>query len=119
MSRKQTLLDEFVQMVDMKESETLIYVLAIHRQALKGIILDKVKGTVLCSQAIAMPQRGGGITNDLIKGSCFWPSYIDDSNAMYMLVPATFFTASAVKNSASYKELQEDDNPVLLKVYGK
>ena len=29
-------------MVDMKESETLIYVLAIHRQALKGIILDKV-----------------------------------------------------------------------------
>ena len=89
------------------------------RQALKGIILDKVTGIVLCSQAIAMPQRGGGIKNDLIEGSCFWPSYIDDSNAMYMLVPATFFTASAEKNSLSYKELQEDDNPVLLKVYGK
>ena len=34
----------------------------------------------------------------LINGSCFWPSYIDDANAMDMLVAATFLTDAAEKN---------------------
>lgn len=122
-SRKQTLLKECIQLVDIKESETRFYILLIHEGGLKGVIMDKHKGELLCNQTITMPQRGGGIVNDYISESFFWPSFVDDNNVMYGLVAAEYVKSSdgflIKRGNLSEVSFSAEDNPVLLKVYGK
>lgn len=122
-SRKHTLLKEYVQLVDMKESRTRFYVLLVHEGGLKGIIMDKHKRKLLYNQTIGMPQRGGGIVNDYLFESFFWPSFIDDKNVMYGLTAAEHVNhsggTSMQKGNLPDHSFSDEDNPVLLKVYGK
>ena len=122
-SQKETLLRDYVQLVDIQESDNTFYFLTICDGRLRGIVVDKESGSLRYSQAIGLPQMGGGIENDYIKDSCFWPSFISDSNVMYALLPVEKLTDAGALDMKRYlshsTELIMEANPVVMKVYGK
>lgn len=122
-SQKETLLRDYVQLVDIQESDNTFYFLTVCDGKLRGIVVDKESGNLRYSQAIGLPQIGGGIENDYIKDSCFWPSFISESNVMYALLPVEKLTDAGVLDMKRYlshsTELTMEANPVVMKVYGK
>lgn len=121
MDKRQTLLEEYAQVVDIKESERCFFLLVLCQGKLKGIVIDKVSGVLLCSQPIDMPQNGGGLENDYLPGSNFWPSFIGDNGIMYGMLSVESLLSldeSVLNRYIRYPLLEEDSNPVVLKVYG-
>lgn len=122
-ARKETLMRDFAQLVDVQESDRRFYFLIVHGNALRGIVVDKKTGQLAYSQTIEMPQKGGGIENDYIDQCCFWPSFISDSNVMYCLLPIEKITSVGKRQVEKYSSgsvhLAEEANPVVLKVHGK
>lgn len=122
-SQKETLLRDYVQLVDIQESDNTFYFLTICDGRLRGVVVDKESGNLRYSQAIGLPQMGGGIENDYIKDSCFWPSFISESNVMYALLPVEKLTDAGFLDMKRYlshsTELTMEANPVVMKVYGK
>lgn len=122
-AQKETLMRDFAQLVDIQESNKNFYFLIVHNHELRGMVVDKKTGRLECSQVIETPQKGGGIENDYIDKSCFWPSFISDSDVMYCLLPIENVTAVGMedvkRHSLGNRRLYEESNPVVLKVYGK
>ncbi len=122
-AQKETLMRDFAQLVDMKESDRRFYFLVVHGNALRGIVVDKETGQLEFSQTITIPQKGGGIENDYIDKCCFWPSFISDSNAMYCLLPIEKIMSVGKQRAERYLSesirLTEEANPIVLKVYGE
>jgi len=122
-NQKQTLMNEYAQIVDIKESNLYFYLLIIYEHELKGLILDKEKGCLVGNQSIKMPQQGGGIPNDYLKQAYFWPSYADGNNQLYGLIPAEQITTEEMETiqekDGGDTGWQEDANPVVIRIIEK
>lgn len=118
---KEALMRDFAQLVDIKETKKQFYFLIVHDNALRGIIVNKETGHLEYSQVIDIPQMGGGLKNDYIDKSCFWPSFVSDSDEMYCLLPVEKLTTKGrqdvERHTSSTVKLLEDSNPVVIKVY--
>lgn len=123
MNQKETLLREYAQLVDIKESTSFFYFLIVYDSKLRGIVIDKKNGLLKYNQMIELPQIGGGIKSGYIENVCFWPSFISGSNIMYALLPiekiADIDAADLKQYLPHATELTMEANPVVLKVYGK
>lgn len=123
MNKRETLLKSMVQLVDICESDLNLYILLVHDKSLRGLVVDKKTLRMEYSQIIDMPQNGGGIKNDYIAGSHFWPSYISNSNVMYGLLSIEHISDEGMRDIG--RRLQtlihedEEQNPLVLKVYPK
>lgn len=122
-AQRETLMRDFAQLVDIQESNEGFYFLIVHNNELRGMVVDKKTGRLEYSQVIEIPQKGGGIENDYIDKSCFWPSFISDSDVMYCLLPIEKVTADGMEDVKRHSfgniQLSEESNPVVLKVYGR
>ena len=123
-NKKETLLREFAQLVDVRESENCFYLLMVYAKTLRGMIVDKKTGAVLFSESIAMPQRGGGLKNNFIQNTAFWPTYISDQNVAYALLSVDRLSPTEKEElrtflSPSNLPIPEDSNPVVIKAYVK
>ena len=123
MNKRGTLMREMVQLVDIKESRTHFFLLLVHDYRLRGVVMDKESGTLVYSKEIEMPQKGGGIELGKIKGGCFWPSFADNSRAVYGLVSVSSLpeeSFQAITHCAlNHFPLTEDSNPVVVKAFLK
>lgn len=123
MNKRETLLKSMVQLVDIRESDLNFYILLVHDRLLRGLVVDKKTLRIEYSQIIDMPQNGGGIKNDYIAGSNFWPSYISSSNVMYGLLPIEHISNEGMRNIRhrlqTLSQEDEEQNPFVLKVYPK
>lgn len=123
MNKRETLLKEMVQLVDIQENVEELYILLIHDNALRGLIVDKSTGRIEYSGVISIPQNGGGIENDYIAGSCFWPSFISNSGVMYSLLSVENVSDKGLSDIKRYSRtsIQENAecNPFVIKAYPK
>lgn len=123
MNKRETLLKEMVQLVDIQENMEELYILLIHDNALRGLIVDKKTGRIVYSSVISIPQKGGGIENNYIIGSRFWPSFISNSGVMYSLLSAENVSDKGLSEIKRYSRtsIQEDveSNPFVIKAYSK
>lgn len=115
MNKREELLKNYASLVDIQENSETMYLLIIFRKKLKGIVVDKSNGKVLFSSYIDMPQRGGGIKNDYLYNCNFWPTYMDDK-ALYCLLSPEILKESMFVPDSIREHVDDDDNPVLLKL---
>lgn len=122
-TQRETLMRDFAQLVDIQESNKRFYFLIVHNNELRGMVVDKKTGRLEYSQVMEIPQKGGGIENDYIDKSCFWPSFICDSDVMYCLLPIEKVTdvgrKDVERHSLRNRQLYEDLNPIVLKAHEK
>lgn len=120
-AQKETLMRDFAQLVDIKETKKQFYFLIVHDNALRGIVVDKETGHLEYNQVMDIPQVGGGVKNDYIDKSCFWPSFVSDSDEMYCLLPVEKLTTAGKQDVESHMSatinLLEESNPIVLKAY--
>lgn len=120
-AQKEALMRDFAQLVDIKETKKQFYFLIVHDNTLRGIIANKETGHLEYNQVINIPQMGGGLKNDYIDKSCFWPSFVSDSDEMYCLLPVEKMTTKGKqdveRHTSSTVNLLEESNPIVLKVY--
>lgn len=120
-AQKEALMRDFAQLVDIKETKKQFYFLIVHDNTLRGIIANKETGHLEYNQVINIPQMGGGLKNDYIDKSCFWPSFVSDSDEMYCLLPVEKLTTTGKLDVERYMSgtvnLVEESNPIVLKVY--
>lgn len=120
-AQKEALMRVFAQLVDIKETKKQFYFLIVHDNALRGIIVNKETGHLEYSQVMDIPQMGGGLKNDYIDKSCFWPSFVSDSDEMYCLLPVEKLTTKGrldvERHTSSTVNLLEESNPIVIKVY--
>lgn len=120
MNRRETLMREMVQLVDIKESLTHFFLLLVHDYKLRGIVLDKRSGLLVYSKEINMPQKGGGIELEEIENAHFWPSFTDNSPILYGLIEVSSLSEKArqtiIHNTSSPIPITEDSNPMVIKI---
>lgn len=120
MRRRETLMREMVQLVDIKESLSHFFLLLVHDYRLRGVVLDKESGLLIYSKEMNMPQKGGGMESEEIEGCRFWPSFTDKSHVVYGLaavssLPEGGFRA-ITRHALNHFPLTEESNPVVVKV---
>ena len=71
--KKVELLSNYVQIIDIVESDQYLFLLVIMNKGLNGIVVDKLNNRVIYNQEIESPKIGGGIVNDFHDNSRFWP----------------------------------------------
>lgn len=112
-----------VNVVDVRESQRYSFILAVYSQSLRAIIYDKSLNNICCAQTIDRPQIGGGIENDQIKGTNFWPHYIDKNEIMYGLLPAGELDREQIMQiehmTNSQEKVSQESNPIVIKTTAK
>lgn len=121
MDQRKTLEKEKIQVVDLRESASDFYLLLLQNRQLYGMIVDKARGHAKFSRVISMPQRGGGIENDYIPGTSFWPMFADAQGVAYGLLPMAYLPKESQADVNKYTPTtfrwSDDANPIVLKVY--
>lgn len=120
MNRRETLMREMVQLVDIKESLTHFFLLLVHDYRLRGVVLEKESGLLVYNKEINMPQKGGGIELEEIENAHFWPSFTDNSPTLYGLIEVSSLSGKAhqaiIRHASNSMPITEDSNPMVVKV---
>lgn len=118
MDKKEGLLRDFAQIVDVRENKWNIFFLIVHDRKLKGVIVNQATGCLVGSQEMEIPQTGGGVKNDYVQGCRFWPSFIARSGAMYALVPLEKIPEAGLEEIRRHVhgdfQPAEDANPIVM-----
>lgn len=120
MNKREALLRDFVQLVDIRESSDEFYLMWVHRKQVYGLVLEKSGGEILFCGEVENPQKtGGGIPNDVLGGG-FWPSYIGGNGELYALLPVEKMSSEGREfvsmQAHSRFPLTDESNPVVLRV---
>lgn len=115
---KETLLSQYVQILDVQESNNHMFFLLYYRHNLSTIIYNKRSRTVVLFEDITHPIRGGGISNDLTNIGDFYPTYLYENKICGLLHPIHLSESQLIKLktyiSHSPYVVEFDSNPVVV-----
>lgn len=116
-NRKDELVSDFVQILDINESEQYYYLLMLNQKELQGIIIDKNKNYIVYNSRMKNPKKGGGIKNDLFGIGNLWPNYISKNGDLVGLVqPENLIEGLLTINSKRKNRIviEENSNPFVI-----
>ncbi len=111
--------NSMAMIVSLEESDSYLYFLIVFERQLHTMIASKETHQVIYSDKVDTPYIGVNLMAD-IK---FWPSFIDDQNVIYCLVPSENISDSNIEKIHKHSKQKNDTeiftNPIVLKVYEK
>jgi len=111
MRYKEDLMNNYLQIVDIVETNGYAFLLSIFKRDFFAIVYNKHTNKFLFSKYINSPKQGGGVRNDLTKQGNFWPmiSFKDLEGVAQLIYP----------KDAGLANMDDDSNQVIQIVYLK
>ena len=102
-SKKSDLYANYVQIVDITESEQYYFLITIMDGKLHGVVIDKDNSSLVFNKEIKSPKNGGGIKNDIDNTGYFWPmlSFANEKDKMAQLVHPSYLRLDNVAADAN------------------
>lgn len=104
MNKKEDLMANYLQIVDIVETKKYIFVLSIWQRKVFGIVYNKITNEFIHSNYIENPKHGGGIENDLTNFGKFWPmKAIGGKEIVHLIYP----------HDAGMTDIDAEANPIV------
>ncbi|MFI3263405.1 MAG: 6-bladed beta-propeller [Rikenellaceae bacterium] len=117
-SLKSKLLSDYIQVLDILESDKYMFFIIYFNKTLSTLVYDKVALKSILYSDLDHPNNGGGIKNDINDIGNFYPSYINDKKSYGLLHPIHLSEKELVKlnklNSSSLYNVDFESNPVIV-----
>jgi hypothetical protein len=115
MNKRQSKGSSFMEIVDLQEDDSNVYILAVNGRKLYGFVTKKENNKFIFADKIDMPQKGGGIPIDRNKTFSVWPTYIDAGGRKYSMVDITEIDTTLIApRKINNIPFSADPNPIVV-----
>ena len=113
MKNKNSLLNDKLQILDIKETTSFYFVIAYYNKKYHAFIYDKCDNKFILSSPNINPKKNNGLKMKDMQNLEIWPIWCKDQIAMSLISPESVKMNKSLYSQFNIYSIKEDGNPIV------